>query len=114
MLGLEALSAQLLDAHLVELVGDQVEDVLPVGLGGETAVAVATAELFEVVVQVAHRRLLLRSGADSASGSASIAAMASSAAAKRITSPSNIGVLPFPGLRSLPLLRFLRMPRFPS
>ena len=49
--------------------------MLPVRLRGVAAVAVATAELLEVVVQVAHRRLLLRGGGEEASGSASIAAI---------------------------------------
>ena len=66
------------------------------------------------VVQVAHWRLLLRGGGEGMSGNASIAAIASSAAARRATDRSTAGVLPFPGLRSLPLLRFLRMLDFPS
>jgi hypothetical protein len=52
--GLEALGAQAAHAHLVQLVGDEVEDVRPVGLGGVAAIAVVPAELLEVVVQVAH------------------------------------------------------------
>src|ERR1700730_2161323 len=99
VLGLEPLRAKFANAHLVELVGAEIEDVLPVGLRCVTAVAVATAELLEVVIQVAHRRLLLRGGADNASGSASIAAICSSTAARRATDGSTAGVLPFPGLR---------------
>ena len=58
VLGLEPLRTQTPEAHLVELIGDQIEDVLPVGLGGVAAVAVMAADLFEVVVQVAHGFLL--------------------------------------------------------
>jgi hypothetical protein len=91
VLGLEPLRMQPPDAHLVELVGAEIEDVLPVGLRCVTAVAVATAELLEVVVQVAHRRLLLRGGAE-ASGSASIAAIASSTAANLTIDGSSLGL----------------------
>ena len=35
----------------MELVGDETEDVFPVGLGGIAAVAVVPAELFQVVIQ---------------------------------------------------------------
>ena len=45
VLGLEALRTQTADAHLVQLIGDEIEDVLPVGLGGVAAVAVMPAEL---------------------------------------------------------------------
>ena len=41
-------------AHLVQLIGDQIEDVFAVRLGGIAAIAVMPAELFEVVVQVTH------------------------------------------------------------
>src|SRR6266571_6199012 len=92
VLGLEALRAEFANAHLVELVGAEIEDVLPVGLRGVTAVAVATAELLEVVVQVAHRRLLLRGGGEGASGSASIAAISSSAAARRASEGFTTGL----------------------
>jgi len=46
------------EAHLVELVGDQIEDVFPIRLGGLATVAVVPAELLQVVVQIAHRYLL--------------------------------------------------------
>src|SRR5207249_1600467 len=79
---------QVAHAHLEELVGAEIEDVLAIGLRGVTAVAVATAELFEVVVQVAHRRLLLRGGANGASGSVFMRAIcSSSAASSRIDRP---------------------------
>ena len=39
---------------LLELVGDEVEHTLAVALRGEAAVAVAAADLLELVVQVAH------------------------------------------------------------
>jgi len=91
VLGLELLRMQFANAHLVELVGAEIEDVLPVRLRCVTAVAVATAELFEVVVQIAHRRLLLRGGAE-ASDSASIAAIASSAAANSTIDGSSLGL----------------------
>ena len=58
VLGLQALGAQSAEAHLVQLIGDEIEDVFPVGLGGIAAIAVMPAELFEVVVQVAHGFLL--------------------------------------------------------
>src|SRR6266700_6452824 len=91
VLGLEALRAEFANAHLVELVGAEIEDVLPVGLRGVTAVAVATAELLEVVVQVAHRRLLLRTGGEEASGSASIPAIFTSIVAIFSTDGSSAG-----------------------
>src|ERR1700694_1480219 len=95
VLGFEPLRTQFASAHLVELVGAEIEDVLPVGLRCVTAVAVAPAELLEVIVQVAHRRLLLRGGGEEASGSASIAAIASSAAANFSSDGSNAGMLSF-------------------
>src|SRR6266536_5191639 len=45
------------ESHLFELVGDQIEDVLPIRLGGIAAIAVMPAELLQVVVQIAHRYL---------------------------------------------------------
>jgi hypothetical protein len=69
----------------VQLIGDKVEDVATVGLGGEAAVAVVAADLLEVVVQVAHRRLLRREG-EGANGSASIAAICSRTDARRSNS----------------------------
>src|SRR5258706_11853199 len=92
VLGPEALRAKFANAHLVELVGAEIEDVFSVGLRCVTAVAVATAELLEVVVQVAHRRLLLRGGGDGASGSASIAAISSSTAANSTIDGSSLGL----------------------
>src|ERR1700736_3215485 len=92
VLGLEPLRAKFANAHLVELVGAEIEDVFPIGLGGVTAVAVATAELLEVIVQVAHRRLLLRGGAEEASGNASIAAISSSTAANSTIDGSSLGL----------------------
>ena len=90
---------------------------LPAGRAVTLAPLARHGNLFQhpsnVVVQVAHRRLLLRDGAET-SGSASIAAICSSTAARRASDGSTGGVLSFPGLRSLPLLRFLRMPRFLS
>src|SRR4029077_13707515 len=58
MLGLEAVGVHMPESHLVELVGDQIEDVLPIRLGGVAAVAVMPAELLQVIVQIAHRYLL--------------------------------------------------------
>ena len=58
MLGLQPLGAQIAMAHLVQLIGDDIEDVFPVGLGGIAAIAVMPAEFFEVVVQVTHGFLL--------------------------------------------------------
>ena len=55
--GLEAVGPQSAHAHLVQLVGDEIEDVRPVGLGRVAAVAVVPAKLLEVVVQVAHASL---------------------------------------------------------
>jgi hypothetical protein len=69
----------------VQLIGDKVEDVPTISLRGEAAVAVVAADLFEVVVQVAHRRLLRREG-EGANGSASIAAICSRADARRSNS----------------------------
>ena len=40
--------------HLVQLIGDQIQDVFPIGLSGVAAIAVMPAEFFEVVVQVTH------------------------------------------------------------
>jgi hypothetical protein len=78
-------------------------------VAGVAAIAVATVVLPEVVVQFAHRRLLLGDGGEGVSGSESIVAIVSSAAARRATSRSTTSRLSFPGLRSLPLLGFLRM-----
>jgi len=114
VLGLEALRTQSPDAHLVELVGNEIEDVLPVGLGGEAAVAVATAELLEVVVQVAHRRLLLRGGGEEASGSASMPAISTSTAANFSSDGSSTGAASFTGLSLWRVIRFLLMPDFLS
>jgi hypothetical protein len=47
------------EAEGVELSGDQGEDALAVAPGGMAAVAVAPAELFQLVVQVAHSVLWL-------------------------------------------------------
>jgi len=40
-----------------ELVSDEIEDVLPIRLGGVAAIMVAPAQLLQVVVQVTHRGL---------------------------------------------------------
>jgi hypothetical protein len=45
-------------SHLVELVGDEIEDVFAIRLGGVAAIAVVPAYLFQVVAQIAHRYLL--------------------------------------------------------
>ena len=57
VLGLEAVGVHMPEADGVELVGDQVQDVLPIRLGGIAAIAVMPAELFQGVVQIAHRCL---------------------------------------------------------
>ncbi len=59
VLGLQALGIHMPETHLVELIGDQVEDVFPIRLGGIAAVAVTPAELLQVVVQIAHREFPL-------------------------------------------------------
>jgi hypothetical protein len=46
------------EPHLVELIGDEIEDVFPIRLSGIAAVPVVPAELLQVVVQIAHRYLL--------------------------------------------------------
>jgi len=43
-----------MEPHLVELVGDQIEDALAIGLRGEAAVTVTMAELLQRIVQVPH------------------------------------------------------------
>jgi len=48
------------EAEGVKLVCDQTEQALPVALGGVAAVAVAPAQLFRLVVQVAHGVSLFR------------------------------------------------------
>src|SRR5207237_6083066 len=58
VLGLQAVGVHMPEAHLVELVGDEIEDVFPIRLGGIATVAVVPAELLQVVVQIAHRYLL--------------------------------------------------------
>jgi hypothetical protein len=98
----------------VELVGDEIEDVFPIRLSAEAAVAVAPAELLEVVVQVAHRRLLLRGGGEEASGSASMPAISTSTAANFSSDGSSTGATSFTGLPLQRLIRFLRMLDFPS
>src|SRR5262249_8859272 len=55
MLGFQALSPQTAMAHLVQLIGNQIQDVLPIGLGRVAPIAVVSAELLEVIVQVTHR-----------------------------------------------------------
>ena len=57
VLGLEALGPQTAMAHLVQLIGDQIQDVFAVGLGGVAAIAVVPAKLFEVMVQITHGRV---------------------------------------------------------
>ena len=46
-------------AELVELIGEEGEHPLPVGAGGVAAVAVALAELLQLVVQIPHGDLLV-------------------------------------------------------
>jgi hypothetical protein len=58
VLGLQALGAQVPVAQLVELVGDEREHPLAVGLGGVAAVPIPTAELLQLVVQISHDGLL--------------------------------------------------------
>ena len=114
MLGLEALRAQSPDSHVVELVGDKVENVFAVGLRCEAPVVVTPAELLEVVIQVAHRRLLLRGGGEEVSGSASMAAISRSTAANFSSDGSSTGVRSFTGLPLWGLIRLVRMLDFPS
>ena len=100
VLGLETLRTQTPDAHLVELIGDQIEDVLPVGLGGVATVAVMAANLFEVVVQVAHG-FLLRGRGEGARGSVSMAAICSSTAARPASDASTFGLRLWRAIRFL-------------
>jgi hypothetical protein len=58
VLGLQAVGVHVPESHLVELVGDEIEDVFPIRLGGIAAIAVMPAELLQVVVQISHRDLL--------------------------------------------------------
>ena len=58
MLGLQAVRFHVAKTHLLELIGNEIEDAFPAGLGGVAAIAVALAELFQGVVQVTHRCLL--------------------------------------------------------
>lgn len=46
------------ETHLIELVGDEIEDLFPVGLGGVAAIAVTPTKLFQGIVQIAHWCLL--------------------------------------------------------
>ncbi len=50
------------ESHRVELIGDQVQDVLPIRLGGIAAVTVTPAELLQVVVEIAHQNSPLGCG----------------------------------------------------
>ena len=54
VLWFQAGGSQMPKARLLELVGHEVEHTRAVALRGEAAVAVASAELLELVVQVAH------------------------------------------------------------
>ena len=54
MLRLETVGAHVPIAHGLQLVGEEGEHPLPVGLGSEAAVAVAMAELLQLIVQVPH------------------------------------------------------------
>jgi hypothetical protein len=67
-----------------------------------------------VVVQVAHRCLLLHGGGEEASGSASMPAICTSTAAKLSSDGSSTGATSFAGLLRSDLIRFLRMLDFPS
>jgi hypothetical protein len=67
-----------------------------------------------VVVQVAHRRLLLRGGGEEASGSTSMPAICSSTAAKLSSDGFSTGAASFTGLLLWGLIRFLRMLDFLS
>jgi hypothetical protein len=58
VLGLQARGEHLPEARLLELVREEREHPLPVRAGGEAAVAVAIAQLLELVVQIAHDGLL--------------------------------------------------------
>jgi hypothetical protein len=75
---------------------------LPAGRAVTLAPLARHGNLFQhrsnVVVQVAHRRLLLREGGEEASGNASIAAIASSTAAKSSSDGSNTDEPSFTGL----------------
>src|SRR6266567_1358117 len=91
---------------------------LPAGPVGTLALLARHGNLRQhpsnVVVQVAHRRLFLRGGREGTSGSASIPAIASSAAAKSSSDGSNTGKPSFAGLPWWRLIGFLRMLDFLS
>jgi hypothetical protein len=54
VLGLEAARTHVAKARLMQLPGRKIQHALAGSLSGETAVAVAMAELFQFEVQVAH------------------------------------------------------------
>jgi len=67
-----------------------------------------------VVVQVAHRRFLVRGRGEGASGSASLPAICSSTAAKLSSDGDGSGATSLAGLPWWGLIGFLRMIDFPS
>ena len=60
VLGLQARRLHVMEAHLLQLVGDHGQNALARVLRGKAAVAVAQAELLQFVVQVSHRVLFVR------------------------------------------------------
>jgi hypothetical protein len=91
---------------------------LPAGRAVTLAPLARHGNLFQhpskVVVQVAHRRLVLRGGGEEASGSASMPAISASTAANFSSNGSSTGATSFAGLLRSDLIRFLRMLDFPS
>src|SRR3974377_1122260 len=67
MLRLQARCVHVLEAHRTELVRDEFENPLPVGLSCVAAIAVPAAELLQFVVQVLHRSLSVSSASCPAS-----------------------------------------------
>lgn len=60
MLRLQGLRPHPPVAQGVKLICDKAEQSLPVSLGRVTSISVASAELFELVVQVAHGVFIIR------------------------------------------------------
>src|SRR4051812_1506521 len=56
VLGLEAVRVHVPETQLVELIGDQVENPLAIGLRGEAAVVIAMTQLLEGIIQIPHKR----------------------------------------------------------
>jgi hypothetical protein len=91
---------------------------LPAGRAVTLAPLATHGNLFQhpsnVVVQVAHRRLLLRGSGEEASGSAFMPAICWRTAAKFSSDGSSTGATSFTGLPWWRLIGFLRMIRFLS